>query len=336
LTEMKIAFSDFWDDKPWPAILDLFEKTQAFELAEQTDADVLVFTDFGLKHCRFIGTKVHYTGECNRPRWDAADFCIGFDFMNDPRYLRFPLFVLNAIEDQQTGLIEGSAPDWADREFCNFIYNQSGTAERGLLYQAISRYRHVASPGEFLNNTDASDLLDRSAPNWRLSKIIYQRKFRFTIAAENRSFPGYTTEKLYDALVAGTIPIYWGNPRVAEDIDPRSFVNCADFANFDEVVEQIRRIDQNPELAKEYLSRRDWLIRPVAFYEEEIADFVARVARFARGRFGTHATVRAVGLSVRALQMRLRWLGAERLKPYPRIHALANRLAGDIGRGNPT
>jgi alpha(1,3/1,4) fucosyltransferase len=329
---MKIAFSDFWEDEP-PGVLDLFGKAQAFEFAKQADADVLVFSDFGLKHCSFIGTKVHYTGECNRPRWDSADFCIGFDFLNDPRYLRFPLFALHVVEDQHADGLEGSAPDWANREFCNFIYSRSRGPERRLLYEAMSRYRHVASPGEFLNNTDAPELLGRSARDWRLSKLLYQRRFRFTIAAENRSFPGYTTEKLYDALVAGTIPIYWGNPRVAEDIDARSFLNCSDFANFDEVVEQVRRIDGDPELAREYLSHRDWLVRPVAFYEEDIADFVARVARFARERSRTYATARAVRLSVRAELVGLRLLGRERLESYPRIHALAKRLAGEIGRG---
>ena len=34
--------------------------------------------------------------------------------------------------------------------------------ERRLLYEAISRYRHVASPGGFLNNTDAPELSGRS------------------------------------------------------------------------------------------------------------------------------------------------------------------------------
>lgn len=36
------------------------------------------------------------------------------------------------------------------------------------------------------------------------------RRYKFTIAFENQSYPGYVTEKIADALMAGTVPIYWG------------------------------------------------------------------------------------------------------------------------------
>ena len=39
-----------------------------------------------------------------------------------------------------------------------------------------------------------------------------------TIAFENSSFPGYTTEKIFEPMLEGSIPIYWGNPRVDEDV----------------------------------------------------------------------------------------------------------------------
>lgn len=33
----------------------------------------------------------------------------------------------------------------------------------------------------------------------------------FNICLENKSSPGYTTEKLFQALLQGSIPIYWGS-----------------------------------------------------------------------------------------------------------------------------
>ena len=59
---------------------------------------------------------------------------------------------------------------------------------------------------------------------------------------------GYLTEKIRMALMAGSIPIYWGDPRVAEFINPACFINCHDYPNFAAVIEHVKEVDQNPEL----------------------------------------------------------------------------------------
>ena len=40
-------------------------------------------------------------------------------------------------------------------------------------------------------------------------KFAFQQKHKFSIAFENTSYCGYCTEKIVEAFVAGTIPIYW-------------------------------------------------------------------------------------------------------------------------------
>ena len=44
------------------------------------------------------------------------------------------------------------------------------------------------------------------------------------------------------------MPIYWGNPDIASEFNPDSFINCHDFASFEEAVEFIRKVDQDDEL----------------------------------------------------------------------------------------
>jgi hypothetical protein len=204
------------------------------------------------------------------------------------------------------GRSELSGPAWHEREFCNFIYHQPGTPERRALFESIARYRPVTSPGRFLNNTQAPELSARYDLDWRSSKLDYQRRFRFTIAAENEAFPGYTTEKLWDALVAGTIPIYWGNPRVAEDVDPRAFIDCAAFPDFDAVAAHVRRVDEDPRLAAAYLEHRPWLVTPLERYEQAFHDFVERLIEFARERPRARFALRAARLRGRELAARLR------------------------------
>jgi hypothetical protein len=43
--------------------------------------------------------------------------------------------------------------------------------------------------------------------------------------------------------MARTLPIYWGNSRVAEDFNPRSFVDASDFPDLDALVEHIIQLD---------------------------------------------------------------------------------------------
>ncbi|MFD2145597.1 glycosyltransferase family 10 domain-containing protein [Mucilaginibacter antarcticus] len=53
--------------------------------------------------------------------------------------------------------------------------------------------------------------------------------YKFTIAFENDIYPGYQTEKLYDAMKANSIPIYCGDPFVGDIFYTGSFINAADY-----------------------------------------------------------------------------------------------------------
>lgn len=84
----------------------------------------------------------------------------------------------------------------------------------------------------------------------------------FTIAVENSSNRGYHTEKIIDAFLSKTFPIYWGCPNLEElGYDPNGFIYCN---NEDEIIaatntltpelyaERKVAIDYNYELAKHY------------------------------------------------------------------------------------
>lgn len=98
-------------------------------------------------------------------------------------------------------------------EFCNFIHSNSNLAKpiRKDFFRALDSRIPVISAGRFLQN-------DRSLSNqandldWHSSKLKFQHSFWFTIAIENSESPGYATERLMDAFLEGTIPIYWGDP----------------------------------------------------------------------------------------------------------------------------
>jgi hypothetical protein len=57
-------------------------------------------------------------------------------------------------------------------------------------------------------------------------------KYRFALCFENSVLKGWMTEKLFDCFFAGTVPIYWGAPDVAEWVPPDCFIDMRRFENF--------------------------------------------------------------------------------------------------------
>lgn len=74
-------------------------------------------------------------------------------------------------------------------------------------------------------------------------KLNYVSNFKFFIAFENWSYPGYVTEKIIHPMIVNTIPIYWGFSKIGEEFNPKSFLNLHDFLNEQPLIEEIVRIN---------------------------------------------------------------------------------------------
>ncbi|MBE2240510.1 MAG: hypothetical protein IAE81_22165 [Caldilineaceae bacterium] len=72
------------------------------------------------------------------------------------------------------------------------------------------------------------------APGLRAKRAVLSR-YRFAICFENTVFPGYLTEKLFDCLLAGCIPVYWGDPAVAEKVPSDCYIDCRQFSDLAEL-----------------------------------------------------------------------------------------------------
>ena len=58
---------------------------------------------------------------------------------------------------------------------------------------------------------------------------------------------------LLQAFSAGTVPIYFGNPEIAKDFNPKSFINCHDYDSFEDVIEVVKKLDEDNEQFLKYL-----------------------------------------------------------------------------------
>ena len=285
--KLKIAFTDFWDGFDERDNFFVRRLSGRYELEWSDEPDYLFFSVFGKRHLAYDCVKIFYTGENQAPDFNLCDYALGFEHLDfGDRYLRLPNWYLY---EADAALMERKhlEPTEPREGFCSFVYsNDNASPERNLFFDRLSAYKSVASGGRFRNNT-GGPVADKQA---------FLRQYRFSIAFENCSHPGYTTEKIVQAFAAGAIPIYWGDPRIAETFNRAAFVNCHDYGSWDEVVQAVAQIDADPErqlamrrtpaLASPAASRESVLTALDAFLDAIFAQPLPAAQRFSREYWG--------------------------------------------------
>ena len=229
-----------------------------FDLEISDAPDFVISSDKGGDYRRYRCIRILYSSE--RIRLDTCNYDFTFSMLpvTDrnyylPCYFFAPLYPL---------LFERKDADELMKEktkFCNFVYSRKsprtifnyypGVAYRNNLFHRLSGYKRVDSAGGAFNNMADGKRLQSAVS----AMVDFYRSCKFTIAFENASQPGYCTEKLTNALACATVPIYWGDPLVHEQFNPKAFINCLDYDGWDEVIERVVEVDQNDELYRQYL-----------------------------------------------------------------------------------
>ena len=76
------------------------------------------------------------------------------------------------------------------------------------------------------------------------NKLATYANYRFAITFENTDKDiGYISEKILDAFMAGTVPVYWGAPNVHDHIPPECFIDMRQFKNYKELHQFLRDMD---------------------------------------------------------------------------------------------
>jgi hypothetical protein len=115
-------------------------------------------------------------------------------------------------------------------------------------FHKLNAYKPVASAGPLFNNVGYILTRGEGAVE---AKLKFINSYKFNLCFENSSYPGYATEKLYEALCAKTVPIYWGSPTIECDFNTKAFLNWHDYQDDDAFFEAIKEIDENPDLYEE-------------------------------------------------------------------------------------
>ncbi len=179
-----------------------------------------------------------YSGENVLPNMELCDYAITHAYYDHPNHLRLPYWVVALRCYGLTGFNLAKTknitiPPLGDRRVCNFLYSHQ-VSFREKYATELMQFCEVVAPGVSLRNTS------ETVPPGVRAKVDFLAGFNFTIAFENSKDDGYTTEKLLEPLMAGSIPIYWGNDRVGEDFDARCFINVEDFSSVADLAAYLR------------------------------------------------------------------------------------------------
>lgn len=238
-----------------------------FDLQLADTPDYLVHAHDSEVHRLYSCKKIYWTAENYAPDFSGSDYALTCHHLDDPRHLRYPIYTRWA-EGEQLVKKPGEAEKVAAEKskFCCFFtsYVSGKIAPRINFFHKLSRYRQVDSAGKAMNN------IGQNVPFGLDAKIAFMRPYKFYMAFENSIVPGYVTEKICEAMLARCIPIYWGDPRVAEDFNPKSFLNYHDFPNEEALIERIREIDRDDALYFQYLNEPFFHgNKPNIYFDEE-------------------------------------------------------------------
>lgn len=272
-------------------VLNFIAERYDIEFTRDRDADYVIHSCAGLDVLKYPGVRIFITGENVSPNFAISDYAMAFDRLEfSDRYLWLPL---SRWSERRHRMLLAPRTDPAvvtarKTGFCAYVMsNTSGSDDaRVRIFDLLNAYKQVSSGGRWRNNVGGAVE----------DKRVFQSAYKFAIAFENCSYPGYLTEKLIDAAIVDAIPIYWGDPDVGDHFNSKAFINCHEFSSLEQVVERVREIDGNDELYMRML-REPWFkdgVEPDAFRRERIAGFLAHIFdqplelayRRNRGRWG--------------------------------------------------
>ncbi|TMW66742.1 hypothetical protein Poli38472_014054 [Pythium oligandrum] len=166
----------------------------------------------------------------------------------------------------QPNLLEDQLP----RRFCAYIYARCDRPHREYMYDLLNEIEPVDALGACQGASRPSNttrLAGRRDPFYNDEAVEIYKAYKFVIAFENANVPGYVTEKLVNAFLAGSIPIFYGHSVTVQHIfNRRSFIDCGEFTRLRDCAEYVHQVYRSPGLY-EQLRREPPISNVTAFHE---------------------------------------------------------------------
>lgn len=142
-----------------------------------------------------------------------------------------------------------------EENVCMFISSGFNNSKRQEYLSELMKYLPIDSYGNWRRN---KQLLE---DNGYRSKMELLKSYHFTIAFENAVGKDYVTEKFYEPLLSGSVPIYLGAPNINDfSPSPSAFINVCDYPDPKDLADVIKRYCEDEQM---YTTFFDWKKRPI-------------------------------------------------------------------------
>ena len=220
--------------------------------------------------------KIAIFGENSIIDFEQADYGIGnHNIIYLDRYSRFSSFlerlkICNNNINFFSKIRERVLKNPLRKKFCAAVISNFHITDyfRLEFIKKLNLYKKVDMGGKFNNNVGGP------VPN----KIQFLSFYKFSIAMENTSGDGYSSEKIIDSFLSGTIPIYYGNFMVEEYINRKTYILIKGQEDIYKKIKYIKEIDNNDDLYKKIL-KENVIIEEniVKKFEKEKSDFLIHI-----------------------------------------------------------
>lgn len=155
-----------------------------------------------------------------------------------------PLIIICIYENNYLHLLSKPRRLLSDNKmFCTFVVANPLSQPRTIFCKKLSEYKTVSCCGPHLNNTGIL------APREQDMYLVFLQQFKFMICFENTSSPYYLSEKILNAWLGGTIPIYWGSSKCQEWLNPKAFLYLENDSEeaMNKLIKQVIELDNDNE-----------------------------------------------------------------------------------------
>ncbi len=129
------------------------------------------------------------------------------------------------------------------KNVCMFISSPVNNSKRIEYLSELMKYLDIDSYGRWQRNRFVEEDLGYT------TKLDIIKQYKFTIAFENAISEDYVTEKFFDPLIMGSVPVYLGAPNI-DTFSPghNSFIDVRDYVSPKYLALDIKRYSLNDDL----------------------------------------------------------------------------------------
>lgn len=230
----------------------LLQKHFDLELVEE-NPDFIFCNHFGdpFELNRYDCPRIFYSGENYSPDFNSVDYALTYDNISyGDRFFQLPYYLVDKgcqrmfLEQEPFPLPSMAQLLAAKDRFCCFLFSHpSPSGMREALREKLDEYKRVDCAGSLYNNMPNGFTIPYTPDAQQ--KMNFCSAYKFSIAAESVAQPGFITEKLPQAWLAHTIPIYYGAPDVAQWFNPKAFLDARNFPSLNDLLAEVKRLDSD-------------------------------------------------------------------------------------------